>query len=346
LRRPLDLQGGLFAFLLSTLWAGNPIATKAALEDAPPLRFGWMRFGLGLVVMLVWAAVTRQTLKVQRHELRPMATLGLLFAVGVNWILILVIAVLMAGFQYFFSDKLVLMATRARIVTPEQEPKLHATIERLSAAAGISKPKKVAIMETHVPNAFATGRNPKNAVVAVTTGIVNRLSDAELEAVLAHELTHVRNRDVTVITLASFFATVASMIVQNFMWMSMFGGHGSDRRDRGTGAVMLIFLVSLLVYIISFFLIRALSRYREYAADRGGALLTGQPETLASALLRISGRMGAIPQQDLRRVEQMNAFFIVPALTGEAISELLSTHPPLEKRIARLERLQRELEGA
>ncbi|HBI27090.1 MAG TPA: zinc metalloprotease HtpX, partial [Peptococcaceae bacterium] len=194
-------------------------------------------------------------------------------------------------------------------------------------------------MPTPVPNAFATGRNPQNAVVAVTEGLMRQLSTQEVEAVLAHEISHVKNRDVSVMTIASFFATVASFIVQNFFFISM----GQDRENRGAG--VLIYFVSLLVYLISFFLIRALSRYREYSADRGAAFLTGSPWMLSSALKKISGTMKRVPEQDLRQAEGMNAFYILPALTGDTFAELLSTHPSLEKRLAYLRKLEREMRG-
>jgi heat shock protein HtpX len=200
----------------------------------------------------------------------------------------------------------------------------------------------VAIVHTDLPNAFATGRNPRNAVVCVTTGIMNRLDYGELEAVLGHELSHVKNRDVQVITIASFFATVASFIMQWGLWLGM---GGRDREDRGANAFVLVYLASVLTWIISFFLIRALSRYRELAADRGAAIITGAPSQLASALIKISHGMARIPDQDLRRVETLNAFFIVPALKGASLAELFSTHPSLERRLAQLQELQRRMEG-
>jgi len=234
------------------------------------------------------------------------------------------------------------MSMGAKETKAEEYPKLHGIIERLALTAGLPKPK-IAVVQSDIPNAFATGRGPSSAVVAVTTGIMQRLNDRELEAVLGHELTHVKNRDVAVITLASFFATVASMLMQWLAWGSMFGGYG--RRRDGGGSIMLVYLASILVWIISFFLIRALSRYREYAADLGGAVITGAPSHLASALMKISSGMHRIPQEDLRRVESMNAFFVVPALTGESFMELISTHPPIAKRVERLTRMQARLEG-
>ncbi|MCL4440559.1 MAG: zinc metalloprotease HtpX [Firmicutes bacterium] len=256
------------------------------------------------------------------------------------------IAVVMGGIlliQYYFSDRLVLWSMGAREVTPREAPELHALVERLAALADLPKPK-VAVVPTDLPNAFATGRNPKNAVVAVTEGLQRRLSSEELEAVLAHEFTHIKNRDMTVLTLASFFSTIASYIVQQFFfWGGAFGG-GRDREDRSPA--MLVYLVSLLVWVISFFLIRALSRYREFAADRGAAVLTGEPGNLASALLKISGSMQRIPTRDLREAQAFNAFFIIPALGGESLMEFFSTHPSLERRLNYLRRLEREMEGS
>jgi heat shock protein HtpX len=271
--------------------------------------------------------------------------IAVLWAIGLSFVFIIVIAAVMLGIQYFFSDKIALAAMRAKIVSPEQAPKLHATIEKLAMMAGLPKPR-VAIVETDIPNAFATGRSPKNSVVAVTTGIMDRLTEAELEGVLAHELSHIRNRDVMVITLASFFATVASLIMQNFFFMGLMGGMGRGRdRDSGS-ALLLVWVVSIAVYFISFILIRMLSRYRELAADRSGAIITGAPSQLGSALIKIAGTMQRVPQQDLRRVESMNAFFIIPALSGESLMNLFSTHPPLEQRIERLQRLSQEMERA
>jgi heat shock protein HtpX len=241
--------------------------------------------------------------------------------------------------QYFFSDKLVLMSMGAKIVSESEEPELHQMISRLCAIADLPKPR-IAVVNTPMPNAFATGRSPGNAVVAVTTGIRRQLNQAELEAVLAHELTHVKNRDVMVMTIASFLSTVAFFIVR---YSFFFGGGGSDR-DRG--GVAAAFLASVVVWIVSSLLIRALSRYREYAADRGSAVITGQPSNLASALMKISGVMPRIPKEDLRKAEGMNAFFIIPAVSGSSIMNLLSTHPPTEKRIAALQKIEREFETA
>jgi heat shock protein HtpX len=270
-----------------------------------------------------------------------LAFIGALFYVGFNILFIAVIAGGLALVQYFFSDKLVLASMGAKEVSASEAPELHAMIERLAQAMDLPKPK-IAYMQSDVPNAFATGRNPENAVVTVTSGIMHQLSPEELQAVLGHELTHVKNRDVTVITIASFFATIAGFITQ---W-GMFLGLGRSRDDRGgAGAFMIAYLASVLVWIISFFLIRALSRYRELAADRGAAVVTGDPAALKSALMRISGRMNQIPEQDLRRVEGANAFFIIPAVKGFSVTELLSTHPSLERRIEQLDQMQRQMEG-
>lgn len=275
------------------------------------------------------------------------AFLGLLFIAGIPPYLILGIAVVMALFQYYGSDKLVLMTTKAKVVTPEEEPKLHGMVERLAAMADIPKPKKIAVMETHVPNAFATGRNPKNAVVAVTRGLMSRLNDREIEAVLAHELTHVKNRDVAVLTWASIVVIMAGYMMQLMFWMSLFGGFGGGRSRGGGQAAMIMMMVwvgTMVVYFLSQVLIMTLSRYREFAADRGGSIITGAPMQLASALSKISNDMYRIPEKDMRQVEHANAFFIIPAIKGKGMSSLFSSHPAVEKRIERLKNMQREME--
>jgi len=241
----------------------------------------------------------------------------------------------LAALQFFTSDKLALAAMGGRVVTPQEAPQLHAMIDRLCVQADLPKPK-VAVANTAMPNAFALGRSPKNATVCATTGIMELLSPAELEGVMAHELTHIANRDVMVMTLASFFATIAAYIVQ---FGFLFGGTSQDDDD-GPSAMVLV-LVSLVVYFISFLLMQALSRYREFSADRGAALITGRPSALASALVKISGGMAQIPKQDLRAASELNAFFIFPAGVGG----LFATHPPMEKRIAALQRLEAQLQG-
>src|SRR3954468_19790048 len=241
----------------------------------------------------------------------------------------------------FASDKLALAAMGAREVSPADAPQLHAMIERLCVQADLPKPK-VAIVNTRMPNAFALGRSPKSATVCATTGIMELLSPAELEGVLAHELTHVANRDVLVMTLASFFATIAAYIVQ---FGFFFGGGGSYGDDDDGPSFMVLLLVSLAVYVVSFLLMQALSRYREFAADRGAAIITGRPSALASALTKISSGMHNIPQKDLRAASELNAFFIFPAGVKNSIYGLFATHPPMEKRIGALPRLESQLQG-
>ena len=274
--------------------------------------------------------------------------LGLLFMAGIDPIIVLVIAIVMAAFQYYGSDKIVLMTTGAKVVTPEEEPKLHGMVERLSAMADIPKPKKIAVMETHVPNAFATGRNPKNSVVAVTRGLMSRLNEKEIEAVLAHELTHVKNRDVMVLTWASIIVIMAGFLMQMMFWMSLFGGFGGGGRGRSSGQAMMIMMMvwvgTIIVYYVSQLLIMTLSRYREFAADRGGAIITGAPMQLASALSKISDDMYKIPEKDMRQVQHANAFFIIPALKGGRAASMFSSHPAIEKRIERLKNMQRDME--
>jgi heat shock protein HtpX len=268
---------------------------------------------------------------------------GVLFAAGAGGVTILIVAGGLLALQFFTSDKLALRAMGAHEVSPQEAPQLHALIERLCVQADIPKPR-IYVMNTSMPNAFAMGRSRKAAAVCATTGILELLSPSELEGVMAHELTHIVNRDVMVMTLASFFASLASMIVQfGFFFGGGFGG--SDDDDEGPG-IMAIILVSLAVYVISFFLMQALSRYREYAADRGAAVITGRPSALSSALLKISGTMERIPQTDLRAHAEMNAFYIFPASAKNSIFNLFATHPPIEKRIAALQRLEAQLQGA
>ena len=270
----------------------------------------------------------------------------LLRALNVGLAPMLVIVLGLAVVQYWTSDKLALAASGAKIVTPEQAPELHAMVERLCAMAGLPKPR-VAVIPTSVPNAFATGRSPKHAAVAVTQGLWDRLEPKEIEAVLAHELSHVANRDVLVMTVASFFAMLAALLTRFGLYAGMFGGFGGgNRNNNGNNQVpiwLIITLAAAVTYVISFILIRTISRYREYAADRGSALITGAPENLMSALQKIASGITQIPQQDLREVAGMNAFFIVPTNWRAQVGELFMDHPPLEKRLAALAQIQREM---
>ncbi len=286
-------------------------------------------------------------------RLRMFVTMFLLFALYIVFAAVitayvggglLVFGLFFGGFslvQYYFSDTLTLRSMGAKTVSADEYPQLHASIERLSQQADLPKPK-VAVVDSNTPNAFATGRNQKNAAVCVTTGILNTLEQDELDGVLAHELAHVKNRDMMVMTIASFLSTIAFMMVR---WGAFFGGghrRGGDRQ--GGGGIVVAILVSLLVWIISYLLIRALSRYREYAADRGAAAITGNPSALASALLKISGEMDKVPKDDLREEAEMNAFFIIPIKSG-VVGRLFSTHPPTEKRVEQLRDLEREMQS-
>jgi heat shock protein HtpX len=263
-----------------------------------------------------------------------------LLGAGVHGATVAIIAGGLAALNLFASDKLALAAMGARVTKPEEAPQLHAMIERLCVQADLPKPR-IAVVNTAMPNAFALGRSPRSATVCATTGIMDLLSPSELEGVMAHELTHVANRDVLVMTLASFFATIAAYIVQ----FGFFFGGGSSSDDDDNPSVLVLFLVSLAVYVISFFLMQALSRYREFAADRGAALVTGRPSALASALVKISSGMHRIPQRDLRAQGELAAFYIFPPGAGKAVGNLFSTHPPLEKRLAALQRLEAQLQG-
>ncbi len=267
--------------------------------------------------------------------------IGALFAAGAGAGLIVVVAVVLLVAQLFGSDKIALATMGVKEVTPEQEPELHAIVERLCVQADLPKPK-VGVIETPMPNACAMGKSKQATTVCATRGILELLSPAELEGVMAHELTHVINRDVLVMTLASFFATLAALILQFALFFG--GGYGRSRDEEQD--IMIVLLVSAFVYAISFLLLRALSRYREYAADRGSAVLTGRPSALASALLKISGTMERVPSQDLRKAEPMSAFFILPARTKTSLMNIFADHPPLEKRLAALERLESQLQGA
>ena len=265
----------------------------------------------------------------------------LLQILNVGFGVILLILGGLAFLQYFTSDKIALAASRAKIVEREEAPELHDMVERLCAMADLPKPR-VAVIPTDVPNAFATGRNPKHSVVAVTEGLWYRLDKPEVEGVLAHELSHIANRDVAVMTISSFFAMVAALLMRMGLWGGMFGGGDRDRSG-GAPVWLIMFAVSMLTYVISYVLILMISRYREYAADRGSAIITGAPENLMSALQKIASNIMNIPQRDLREVQGMNAFFIVPTTVKRVAGELFMTHPPLEKRLARLAEISREM---
>ena len=263
-----------------------------------------------------------------------------LLAANVNGITVAIIAGGLALVQLFASDKLALAAMGARTVTPQEAPQLHAMIERLCVQADLPKPR-VAVVNTRMPNAFALGRSPKSATVCATTGIMELLSPSELEGVMAHELTHISNRDVLVMTIASFFATIAAYIVQ----FGFFFGGTAGGDDDDNPSFMVLLLASLVVYVVSFLLMQALSRYREFAADRGAAIITGRPSALASALNKIASGMHQIPKRDLRATSELQAFYIFPPGVGKSIAGLFATHPPLEKRIAALQRLEAQLQG-
>jgi Zn-dependent protease with chaperone function len=259
--------------------------------------------------------------------------LSILHYLGVGYIPLAFIAGVMIMAQWYFSDKIVLWTSGAKIVSKEEYPQLHNIVENLVNKNGIPKPK-VAVVNSDVPNAFATGKSPRSSLIAVTTGILGLLDDEELEAVIGHELTHVRNRDVLVLTLASVFSTVAWYLAQ----FSFFGGYQSRNRDSGYATIIVI-MVAIVTWVVSFLIIRAISRYREYSADRGGAIMTGRPDKLADALMKISGKMNKIPASELQKVQKMNAFFIIPALSGSSIANLFSTHPPVEKRVQKLKEM-------
>ena len=270
--------------------------------------------------------------------------IAVLIAAGVGAVAVAVIACVLFLIQYFTSDKIALASMGAREVSATQAPELHGMVERLCVQANIPMPK-LAIVETAMPNAFAVGRSPHNSTVCVTTGLLELVSPAELEGVLGHELTHIANRDVMLMTIASFFASIASFIVQMGFWFGGFGGFGgSDNDDDGPGFFVVV-LVAGLVYVVSFLLIQALSRYREFAADRGSALITGRPSALSSALLKISGEMDQIPQRDLRASGELKAFYIIPPDLKRSVGSLFSTHPPLQARLDALSKLESQLQG-
>ena len=286
-------------------------------------------FLTGLLLVLLYAGVV-----------------AILVALHLSITFVLVIALAIAFCQYWFSDKIALYGMGGRLVTPEQEPQLHGVIDRLCALADMQKPR-VAVAEVDMPNAFATGRSPKKAVVCATRGILRRLDEPELEAVLAHELSHVAHRDVAVMTIASFLGMAAGLLTRVMFYAGIFGGFGDDREGNSGAAVeMIILVVSAVVYAVSYLLTMALSRYRELAADRSGAILIGRPSLLASALVKVTGEMSRIPTRDLRSAEHFNAFYFTPAIAnGASLSSLFSTHPSLEKRLAQLARLEKELDS-
>jgi len=263
----------------------------------------------------------------------------LLYVLGFPLMYIMAIAGLLLFIQYYFSDKIVLLSTGARLVDEHEAPELYAIVRRLCQRANLPMPR-IAIVDTPVPNAFATGRSPSSAVVAVTTGLLRTLNWDEIEAVIGHELSHIKNRDVAIMTIASFIATVAWFVARYAMFMGLFG---DDRRENSAAIGFALFVISMIVWLISTLLMLALSRYREFAADAGSAILTRKPKALISALAKISGRMDLIPPEYKKELEGMNAFFIVPALSGETIASLFSTHPPVEKRIERLKKIAMEL---
>jgi heat shock protein HtpX len=276
--------------------------------------------------------------------------LGLLYVIfavvlfnvlSVGLVPLIVIVVGIAFFQYFTSDKLALAASGAKVVERDQAPELHDMVERLCAMADLPKPR-VAIIDTDVPNAFATGRSPKHAAVAVTRGLWQRLEPREIEGVLAHELSHIANRDVLIMTVASFFAMLAGLLTRFGIYGGMFGG-GRGRDNNTVPVWLIVLLVSVVTYFLSQILILAISRYREFAADRGSALITGAPEHLMSALQKIASEMFRIPERDLRQVETMNAFFIIPTSVKSGARALFTTHPPLEKRLEALSEIAREM---
>jgi heat shock protein HtpX len=291
--------------------------------------WSWQRRDTGLTLRMVLSFTILALLYI--------VFLSALAYVGVDFISITIVASVMILAQWYFSDKIVLWSSGAKIVTRDQYPRLHDVIERIIARNNLPKPK-IAVINTKMPNAFATGKGKRSSVVAVTTGLLDLLDTEELEGVIAHELTHIRNRDVLVLTLASLFSTVAWYLMQFGFYSGGMGyGYGYGGRDRNNaGGLAIVVIVAMLTWIISFLVIRAISRYREFAADRGSAQMTGKPVKLANALMKISGNMNRVPTKDLRQAEGLNAFFIIPAASGSTIVNLFSTHPPVEKRIEKL----------
>ena len=305
------------------------MATTTNIEKDHGLNVRMFFTGLALVVLYV-------------------IIVSVLLTVGVALGFVIVIAAALIFSQYYFSDKIAMYSMHAKEVTPAQEPKLHEIVVRLCLLANMEKPR-VGVSEIDVPNAFATGRSPKHAVICATRGLMRRLSDEELEAVLAHELSHVAHRDVAVMTIASGVGMLAGLVSRIAMWGAVLGGGGRGGRGRGGGQIVLLELatmaISIVIYVIAYLLTMALSRYRELAADRSGAILIGKPSVLASALVHVTGDIGKIPRTDLRKTEGMNAFFFAPALAGGTTASLFSTHPPLQVRLDALNKLERELNG-
>lgn len=302
------------------------MATKRTIETDAGLNVRMIITGLSLVIL--YAIIV-----------------GVLVSLGVSTSIVIVMAAAMLFSQYFFSDKIAMFSMHAHVVTPAEEPTLHAIVDRLCLLANMPKPR-VGVAESDIPNAFATGRSPKAAVICATRGIMSRLSDEELEAVLAHELSHVAHRDVAVMTIASGVGMLAGLVSRMAMWGAMLGGDRNSNNGNNAAVVELgIMLVSMVVSVVAFLLTMALSRYRELSADRSGAILIGKPSVLASALVTITGDMGRIPRTDLRKAEGMNAFFFAPALAPGSAASLFSTHPSLEQRLDQLNKLERELNG-
>ena len=304
------------------------MATSHKIESDAGLNFRMLITGLLLVVL--YAIIV-----------------GVLLSLGVSTAFVLILCGAMLFSQYFFSAKIAMFSMHAHVVTPEEEPQLHAIVDRLCLLADMPKPL-VGVAETDIPNAFATGRSPKAAVVCATRGIMGRLSDEELEAVLAHELSHVAHRDVAVMTMASGVGMLAGLVSRMAMWGGLLSGGNRNNNNNGnnTAAIELgVMLASMVISVIAYLLTMALSRYRELSADRSGAILIGKPSVLASALVNITGDMGRIPRTDLRKAEGMNAFFFAPALAPGTTASLFSTHPSLEKRLDQLNKLERELNG-
>jgi heat shock protein HtpX len=291
----------------------------------------WQRRDTGLTLRIILSFIILTVIYV--------IFLAILVYLGVGFIPIAVIASALIIAQWYFSDRIVLWSSGAKVVSREQYPDLHGLVERIVAGNNLPKPR-VAVIDSAIPNAFATGKSQSSSVIAVTAGLMDILNNEELEGVICHELTHIRNRDVLVITLASLFSTVAWYLMQFGFYGGLYGGGmGGYGRNRGSGggAILIMLAVAALTWLISFLVIRAISRYREFAADRGSAQMTGKPVQLANALMKISGSMQRVPSRDLRKVEGLNAFFIIPAYSGrQTIANLFSTHPPVQMRVQKL----------